>query len=153
MGQPFHDINQLHEKLSKDVKLYLTVIILVSILSAGVVWQFIGIAHSSISIGFHLVLVFYFGATVLLSYVSFNGRRKELRQKKSQQDRLKEYNEAVGIKWLLWATIAFLAVVSLYISGEQLFLLYVLATIALFIFDYPSKNRLDKDIYSHEVQN
>jgi len=153
MGRTFENLNHLHKKLSKDLTLYFAVIIAVSLITAGLVWKFVGDIHRSISVGFHLVLIFYLVATVWLSYISFNGRRKELRQKKTLQTRLKEYNEAIGIKWLLWATIAFLSLISMFISGKFLFLAYVAVTLLLYLFDYPTKNRLDKDLQPDEEQN
>lgn len=146
MGDTFKSVNHLHSKLSKEVAWYITGIIAVSIISSGYVYQFIGTEHSSISIGFHLFLFFYLVSTVLLSYVSFRGRRNELQYKKSLQTRLKEYNEAIGIKWLLWSTIAFLAIVSMFISGEHVFLIYVAITLLLFVFDYPTKKRVENDL-------
>lgn len=153
MGRTFEDRNHLHKKLSKDINLYLAIIIVLSVISAGLVWQFVGNVHKSISVGFHLVLIFYLGATVWLSYISFNGRKKELKQKSSLQTRLKEYNEAIGIKWLLWATIAFLALISMFISGKYLFLAYVAVTLLLYLFDYPTKKRLNNDLQSGDAQN
>lgn len=153
MGRTFEDLNHLHKKLSKDFTLYFTLTIAVSVITAGLVWKYVGDIHSSISVGFHLVLIFYLGATVLLSYISFTGRRKDLRQKKSLQTRLKEYNEAIGIKWLLWATIALLSLISMFISGKYLFLVYVGVTLLFYLFDYPTKKRLDKDLQPDEGQN
>jgi len=146
MGASFKSVNHLHSKLSKEVAWYITGIIVVTIISSGYVYQFIGVEHSSISIGFHLFLFFYLVSTVLLSYVSFRGRRNELQHKKSLQNRLQKYNEAIGIKWLLWSTIAFLAIVSMFISGEHVFLIYVAITLLLFVFDYPTKKRLENDL-------
>ncbi|MCF8232599.1 MAG: hypothetical protein K9J27_10460, partial [Bacteroidales bacterium] len=104
-------INNLHKRLSRELLWYITGIVIASVISTGIVWQIVETAHSSISVGFHLFLIFYFGATILLSYVSFNGRRNDLQQQSSFQRRIKEYREAVGIKWMLWLTIAFLALV------------------------------------------
>ncbi|MCF8337262.1 MAG: hypothetical protein K9I74_04700 [Bacteroidales bacterium] len=139
-------INNLHKKLSNELLWYITGIVIASLISIGIVWRIVETAHSSISVGFHLFLIFYFGATILLSYVSFNGRRNDLQQQSSFQRRIKEYREAVGIKWMLWLTIAFLALVSMFISGEFLFLVYVGGTLLFFILDAPSNRRLEKDL-------
>ena len=139
-------INDLQKKLSNELLWYIIGIVIASLISIGIVWQIVETAHSSISVGFHLFLIFYFGATILLSYVSFNGRRNDLQQQTSFQRRIKGYREAVGIKWMLWLTIAFLALVSMFISGEFLFLAYVGGTLLFFILDAPSKRRLEKDL-------
>lgn len=146
MSNNTRHINDLHKKLSRELLWYIFGIGVVSIISVGLVWQFGEVAHSSISVGFHLFLIFYFGATILLSYVSFNGRRDDLQRQTSFQRRIKEYREAIGIKWMLWLTIAFLALVSMFISGEFLFLAYVGGTLLFFILDAPSKRRLEKDL-------
>lgn len=147
------NINHFQKRISRHNMLYIAVLSAMSIVSAAIVWQFIEEEHSSISVGYNLVMILYFISTYILSRVSYDGRRNDLQKEPGADKRLEEFDKAIGIKWLLWATIAFLALVSMFISGQFIFLVYVAGTLVLYVFDYPSKRRLLKEMQLSENEH
>lgn len=117
-----------------------------SVVVAFIVYQYVNPAHHTISTGFHLVLSLYVIANFILTRVSFNGRLNELKKVRNLNIRMEEYTEAAGIRWMLWLVVAFLAWVSMLISGDFSFLIYVVLSIALYIIWCPTKTRLKRHL-------
>ena len=117
-----------------------------SIVVAFIVYQYIEPAHHTISTGFHVVLVIYVIANYILTRVSFNGRLNELSKVRSLNIRMEEYTEAAGIRWMLWLVVAFLAWISMLVSGDFSFLIYVAVSVALYLIWCPTKTRLRKHL-------
>lgn len=124
----------------------LAIMIVPSIIVAFIVYQYVDPAHHTISTGFHLVLSLYVIANFILTRVSFNGRLNELNKVRSLNIRMEEYTEATGIRWMLWLVVAFLAWVSMLISGDFSFLIYVAISLALYLVWYPTKTRIKRHL-------
>lgn len=143
----------MEEKISqysrKLLNTYLKLIggnIIFSTLVTFLVWQYVNKAHHTISTGFHIVLALYVLANFVLTQVSFKGRLNDLNKVRDLGIRMQEYQEAVGIRWMLWLVVAFLAWVSMLVSGDFSFLIYVVLSIALMLLWYPTKERVRRHI-------
>ncbi len=143
----------MEEKLTyffrKTLNTYLKMmasIIVPTVVVALIVYQYVEPAHHTISTGFHLVLIIYVIANYILTRVSFKGRLNELSKVRNLNIRMEEYNEAAGIRWMLWLVVAFLAWVSMLISGDFSFLIYVAISLALYLIWCPTKTRLRKHL-------
>jgi|AntRauTorckE6833_2_1112554.scaffolds.fasta_scaffold02110_7 hypothetical protein len=121
-------------------------IIVFSVLVSFLVWQYINQAHHTIITGFHIVLTLYVIANYILTQVSFKGRLNDLSKVRDLSIRMEEYREASGIRWMLWLVVAFLAWVSMLISGDFSFLIYVALSIFLFLVWCPTKERARRHI-------
>ncbi|MFW5974671.1 MAG: hypothetical protein ACOCQ6_00535 [Bacteroidota bacterium] len=121
-------------------------IVIPSIVVVFIVYQYVKPAHHTISTGFHTVLVIYVIANYILTRISFNGRLNELSKVRSLNIRMEEYTEAAGIRWMLWLVVAFLAWISLLISGDFSFLIYIFISVGLYLFWCPTKTRLRKHL-------
>ncbi|HKK09626.1 MAG TPA: hypothetical protein VJ939_02265, partial [Bacteroidales bacterium] len=117
-----------------------------SVVAAFVAWRFIDPAHYTISVGFHAVLVIYVIANYFLTRVSFNGRMNDLKRVRDLSIKLDEYREANDIRWMLWAVVAFLAVVSMVVSGDLSFMAYIALSIGLLIKYFPFRDKVRRDL-------
>lgn len=120
--------------------------VVVTALSTFVVWRYIEPAHHTISTGFHLVLAIYVIANYILTMVSYNGRMNDLRRIHDLSLKLDEYREANDIRWMLWIVVAFLGLVSMFVSGDLSFLIYVALSIILMLKWYPKQDRVRRDL-------
>lgn len=139
-------ISSYYKKMHGSYLKWLIGMILVSILSAFVVWRYIEPAHHTISTGFHLVLVIYVIANYVLTSVSYNGRMNDLRRVHDLPLKMDEYREANDIRWMLWVVVAFLAVVSMFVSGDLSFLVYVALSMILMLKWYPKQDKVRRDL-------
>lgn len=139
-------ISQYYKKLYHSYLLIFLTIAGLSLVAAFVAWRFISPAHYTISVGFHAVLVIYVIANYFLTRVSFNGRMNDLRKVRDLSIKMDEYREANDIRWMLWAVVAFLAAVSMVVSGDLTFMAYVLLSMGLLIKYFPFRSKVRRDL-------
>ncbi len=139
-------ISQYYKKLYHSyLQIFLTIAGL-SVAAAFVAWRFIDPKHYTISVGFHIVLVIYVIANFILARVSFNGRMNDLQRVRDLSIKLDEYREANDIRWMLWAVVAFLGVVSMVVSGDLTFFIYIFLSIGLLIKYFPFRSKVRRDL-------